>query len=70
MLINDYVEGKVSKNHADFWNYIALNEQVKAFVFKSEQGKMALSRAFRVEAAPDFEEKMALRIAREKSTNR
>lgn len=60
---NDYVEGCLdSVEQAVFKEYLLVDPELAEFVRKSNMGKRALSKSYRVKAADDFEEKLAQRI--------
>ena len=64
--INDYVEHRLDPiEHSVFEEYLANDAEMASFVRKSVKGRQAVNKAYRVEAADDFEEKLARRIAEE-----
>lgn len=63
-IINDYVENKLDPETENmFRKYLKKNINLTSFVQKSYEGKAALKNSYTVEAADDFEEKLAERIA-------
>lgn len=65
--VNDYVEDRLDEvERSVFLEYLSTDVELALFVAKSKKGKRALRNASRKYAAPDFEEKLALRIAEEK----
>ncbi len=64
--INSFVEGKLDPvTESMFKKYLKENRRLASFVHKSYQGKQALSNAYQIHAADDFEEKLAKRLAEE-----
>lgn len=67
-IINDYIEGELEpETETMFLNYLENNSELASFVQKSYQGKMAFRQAYEVQAADDFEDKLALRIGLEQA---
>lgn len=67
-IINDYVEGELDPvTERMFTKYLKKNIGLASFVKKSYEGKVALNKAYKVEGADDFEEKLAERISKEES---
>ncbi len=65
--INDYVEQKLdSIERSVFEEYLSANAEIAKFVRQSQKGKKVLKNAYQIQAAPDFEEKLAERIKQEK----
>lgn len=70
-IINDYVEGELDPATENmFIQYLKKNIGLASFVQKSYLGKVALRNSFTVEAADDFEEKLAEHIAEEGDGNK
>lgn len=65
--VNDYVEDRLDEvERTVFIEYLSTDADLAIFVAKSKKGRQALRQASRKYAAPDFEEKLARRIAEEK----
>lgn len=62
-LTNDYIEGKLDCELIErFKLYLDEEKDFASFVQKSYKGKIALKKSYEVEAADDFEDKLAERI--------
>lgn len=49
-----------------FTEYLECSDPVRTFAVKAKKGRQALRNHYKVEAAEDFDEKLAIRIAQEK----
>lgn len=62
-LINDYIENNLDSETAEMLEaYFDENAGLATFVIKSQQGRLALKKAYHVRAADDFEAKLAAKI--------
>lgn len=66
--IADFSDGNLDGIELRVFNeYLNTSDSVRAFALKARKGRRALTNHFKVKAADDFEEKLARRIAKEKS---
>lgn len=65
--ITDFSDGNLDGIELQvFIEYLEIANPVRTFALKAKKGHQALRNHYRVEAADDFEEKLAKRIALEK----
>lgn len=66
--IIDFSDGNLDGIELQVFNeYLSASEPVCTFALKAKNGRRALTNHYKVQAADDFEEKLAERIAEEKS---
>ena len=66
--IIDFSDGNLDGIELQVFNeYLAVSDPVRTFALKAKKGRRALTNHYKVQAADDFEEKLAERIAEEKS---
>ena len=66
--IIDFSDGNLNGIELQVFNeYLEVANPVRTFAKKAKQGRQALRNHYKVEAADDFEEKLARRIAQEKN---
>ncbi|MGK7371433.1 MAG: hypothetical protein ACNS64_14570 [Candidatus Halalkalibacterium sp. M3_1C_030] len=66
--IIDFSDGNLDGIELQVFNeYLEFSTPVRSFATKAKQGRQALRHHYKVQAADDFEEKLAKRIAQEKN---